>query len=96
MSFKTMAITGILCDIFGLDDLPSTVSQVSVLWLHNPRLIDRTRMHPIARRAVAEYNRSRPAASDARGLIAVAFGTSWLFYSFFSFLFNSLLWKSQN
>lgn len=76
VSSTTIAITGILVDVFGLDDLPSPSTQlkaVSVLWLHNPRLGDRTRMHPMAKRAVSEYNKTRSSKST-RGLIAVAFG----------------------
>lgn len=84
VSSRTIAITGILVDVFGLDDLPPTsqLTHVSVLWLHNPRLGDRTRMHPMAKRVVSEYNRTRPTTST-RGLIAVAFGTPTIFLPFF-------------
>lgn len=83
ISTRTLAVTGILVDVFGLDELTlSTLTHVSVLWLHNPRLGNRTRMAPIAKRVVAEYNKVRPSGST-RGLIAAAFGT-WA--SFFSFL----------
>lgn len=71
VSFQTIAITGILVDVFGLDDL-SPLTHLSVLWLHNPRLGDRTRMHYMAKRAVSEYNKTKPPQST-RGLIAVAF-----------------------
>lgn len=76
VSLKTIAVTGILVDIFGLEELPSSpvLTHVSVLWLHNPRLGDRARMAPIAKRVVAEYNKARPSGST-RGLIAAAFGT---------------------
>lgn len=74
VSMQTLAVTGILVDVYGLDELPSpTLTHVSVLWLHNPRLGDRTRMAPIAKRTVAEYNKLR-AGSSTRGLIAAAFG----------------------
>lgn len=75
VSMKTIAVTGILVDVFGLEELPSSPAptHVSVLWLHNPRLGDRTRMAPIAKRVVAEYNKARPSGST-RGLIAAAFG----------------------
>lgn len=75
VSMKTIAVTGILVDVFGLEELPSpsALTHVSVLWLHNPRLGDRTRMAPIAKRVVAEYNKARPSGST-RGLIAAAFG----------------------
>lgn len=75
ISMQTMAITGILADIYGLDELPddSILTHVSVLWLHNPRLADKSRMAPLAKRSVGEYNRTK-AAGSSRGLIAVAFG----------------------
>lgn len=70
VSFRTIAVTGILADVFGLDDLPPATTHLSVLWLHNPRLGDRTRMHALAQRTVHEYNQAR---RSSRGLIAVAF-----------------------
>lgn len=73
VSVKTLAVTGILVDVYGLEELPSNLSHVSVLWLHNPRLGTKERMTPMAQRAVGEYNTARPAAST-RGLIAAAFG----------------------
>lgn len=93
VSLQTIAVTGILCDVFGLEELPPTKGQnkkltnLSVLWLHNPRLGDRARMHPMARRAVSEYNRTKP-ANSTRGLIAVAFGelNIYFFPPVFSFL----------
>ncbi|KUI58443.1 hypothetical protein VP1G_05722 [Cytospora mali] len=72
VSLKTIAVTGILCDIYGLEDLPSNLTHVSVLWLHNPRLGSKERMAHIAQRAVGEYNRTR-VDGRTRGLIAVAF-----------------------
>ncbi|KAI3392668.1 hypothetical protein diail_5308 [Diaporthe ilicicola] len=72
VSVKTLAVTGIMVDVYGLEELPSSLSHVSVLWLHNPRLGTKARMAPMAQRAVGEYNATRPAAST-RGLIAAAF-----------------------
>lgn len=72
VSFQTIAITGILVDIFGLDDLSPLTTHLSVLWLHNPRLGDRTRMHHLAKRAVSQHNQTKSPQST-RGLIAVAF-----------------------
>lgn len=73
VSMKTIAVTGILCDIYGLEDLPAHLAHVSVLWLHNPRMGNKERMAHIAQRAVGEYNRTR-ASESTRGFIAVAFG----------------------
>ncbi|KAF3761167.1 hypothetical protein M406DRAFT_268223 [Cryphonectria parasitica EP155] len=72
VSVITLAITGIVVDVYGLEEVPSSLTHVSVLWLHNPRLGDRGRMAPMAKRTVGEYNKTRPAGST-RGLLAVAF-----------------------
>lgn len=77
VSMQTLAVTGILVDVYGLDELPlPRPTHVSVLWLHNPRLGDRARMAPVARRVVGEYHsRVRAGAGvSTRGLIAAAFG----------------------
>lgn len=73
VSVKTLAVTGIMVDVYGLDELPSNLTHVSVLWLHNPRLGTKARMAPMAHRAVSEYNATRQ-PSSTRGLIAAAFG----------------------
>lgn len=83
VSMRTIAITGILCDIYGLEDLPSNLTHVSVLWLHNPRMGNKERMAHIAQRAVGEYNSTR-AGESTRGFIAAAFGTL------------PLIWKPQS
>lgn len=72
VSMKTITITGILVDVYGLDELPAPVTHVSVLWLHNPRLGSKERMSDIAQRCVGAYN-STPGMSSQRGLIAAAF-----------------------
>lgn len=73
VSVKTLAVTGIMVDVYGLEELPPGLTHVSVLWLHNPRLGTKERMAPMAQRAVSEYNATKQAAST-RGLIAAAFG----------------------
>ncbi|PSR80564.1 hypothetical protein BD289DRAFT_346395, partial [Coniella lustricola] len=78
VSMQTIAITGILVDIYGLEELPfasqdnPTPTKVSVLWLHNPRLGDRSRMAFMAKHVIGEYNKTRPEGAN-RGLIAAAF-----------------------
>ncbi|CAN8106467.1 unnamed protein product [Discula destructiva] len=73
VSMQTLAITGILVDAYGLDELSTnSLTHVSVLWLHNPRLGDKERMAPMAKRVVGEYNRTK-ANGSTRGLIACAF-----------------------
>lgn len=73
VSVKTLAVTGIMVDIYGLEELPQNLTHVSVLWLHNPRLDTKARMAPMAQHVLSEYNTKRQTAST-RGLIAVAFG----------------------
>lgn len=80
VSVKTLAVTGILVDVYGLEELPSNLTHVSVLWLHNPRLGTKARMAPMAHRAVGEYNATRQ-PSSTRGLIAAAFGEQSPFLS---------------
>lgn len=77
VSVKTIAVTGIMVDVYGLEELPSNLTHVSVLWLHNPRLGTKARMAPMAQRAVSEYNTTKQATSE-RGLIAAAFGEQFL------------------
>lgn len=78
VSMQTMTITGLLVDVYGLDEVPANLTHVSVLWLHNPRLGDKARMAPMAKRVVGEYNKVR-ASGCTRGLIAAAFGMLALF-----------------
>jgi hypothetical protein len=73
VSVKTIAVTGIMVDVYGLEELPSNLTHVSVLWLHNPRLGTKARMAFMAQRAVSEHNASKQAGST-RGLLAAAFG----------------------
>lgn len=73
ISLRTIPVTGVLVDIYGLDELPAHLTHVSVVWLHNPRLANRSNMAPLAKRVVGEYNATR--GSSSRGLIAAAFGT---------------------
>lgn len=73
VSMTTLPITGLLVDVYGLDELPATLTHASVLWLHNPRLGDKARMAPLAKHIVGGYNATRPAGTT-RGLIAAAFG----------------------
>ncbi|KAJ9156571.1 Alpha/beta-hydrolase [Pleurostoma richardsiae] len=78
ISSTTLPITGLLVDIYGLDELPPTATSVSCLWLHHPRLRTRGDMAAIAARCVSAYNDSLGGGSGAspggkRGLIAAAF-----------------------
>jgi pimeloyl-ACP methyl ester carboxylesterase len=63
-------IAGILCNVYGLDELSSSTRPVTCLWLLHPRLSNSTRMEPIGAAAIAAWN-SQP--NQRRGLIAVSF-----------------------
>lgn len=74
LSKKIFAIAGILCTVYGLDELPSKTSSVSCLWLLHPRLGTQERMEPIARHTIAAWNeRDSSSPSHSKGLIAVSF-----------------------
>lgn len=72
VSVATMAMAGLLVDVYGLDELPAdAAAPVTCLWLLHARTRTRARMADVARRAVAAWNAApRPAA---RGLVALAF-----------------------
>jgi len=63
-------IAGILCNVYGLDELQSTIRPVSCLWLLHPRLQSMSNMEPIGAAAITAWN-SQP--NRERGLIAVSF-----------------------
>ena len=78
LSRKTVPIAGILCTVFGLDELPKEISDVACLWLLHPRLETHECMAGVATAVVDDWNRrlkSRviPSSTKAKGLIAVSF-----------------------
>jgi hypothetical protein len=76
VSSQTLTIAGILVTIHGLDELPSSPSNVACLWLLNPRLQTKETMAPIARRVISTWNKrlqDGPAGKHPKGLIAAAF-----------------------
>ena len=73
-------IAGIPVIVYGLDELPSAVNNVAVLWLLHPRLQTHACMAPLASACLAHWReqqkrRDDPAQAAAAelGLIAVAF-----------------------
>lgn len=70
VSKKTIPMAGLLVDVYGLDELP-TSSPVTCLWLLHPRTQTRGRMHDIASRTLSAWHASKN--SSTRGLIALAF-----------------------
>ncbi|KAM7196501.1 hypothetical protein V8F20_006975 [Naviculisporaceae sp. PSN 640] len=66
-------MTGLLVDVYGLDELPSPEKcpRISCLWLHHPRTRSKENMADIAARCVAAWNDLK--STNGRGLIALAF-----------------------
>jgi hypothetical protein len=71
VSKQTMHMTGLLVDVYGLDELDPSATRVSVIWLHNPRTRAKEDMADIATRLVGAWQGS--AHRHRRGLIALAF-----------------------
>ncbi|KAL9054276.1 MAG: hypothetical protein Q9162_004234 [Coniocarpon cinnabarinum] len=75
VSQNTYAVGGIICDVFGLDEVPNDVQDVSCLWLLNPRLSKKEHMEPLAHLIVSAWNDklSQKHGQGRQGLIACAF-----------------------
>lgn len=76
VSKKTFTIAGILTTVFGLEELPSQLSEVACLWLLHPRLQTQACMEPIAGSTIGDWNkriREGRAGRSPKGLIAVSF-----------------------
>lgn len=76
VSVSTYTIAGISVHVYGLEQLPkngekSIKTDVSCLYLLNPRLCDHTFMTSIAKAVLCDYYTSKSAVK--RGLICVAF-----------------------
>jgi hypothetical protein len=64
-------IAGILTTVYGLEELPSNVTELSCLWLLHPRLQIEASMAPVAAQAIHHWNSRR--GHSGKGLIAVSF-----------------------
>lgn len=75
VSKTTIPVTGLLVDVYGLDELPTGATAVSCLWLHHGRLGNKNDMATIAALALSAWHArsSNTTSSSSRGLIAVAF-----------------------
>ncbi|KAK3491390.1 hypothetical protein B0T13DRAFT_422479 [Neurospora crassa] len=74
ISLKTIPMAGLLVDVYGLDELPASVSRVSCLWLHHQRTRNKDHMREIAARCVGAWNESTGSEKKKeRGLIALAY-----------------------
>ena len=73
-SKHTFPIAGILCNVYGLEQLPADVANVSCLWLLHPRLSKKEHMEPVAHAMISAWNdKLANMKSHRQGLIAVAF-----------------------
>lgn len=71
VSSTVYPIAGILTTVHGLEELPSDVKEVAVLWLLHPRLQVQACMAPIAAQSINQWNSKR--GKSGKGLIAVSF-----------------------
>ncbi|PHH64248.1 hypothetical protein CDD81_4862 [Ophiocordyceps australis] len=72
VSMSTMAMAGLLVDVYGLSELsPDATRATTCLWLLHPRLRTRSSMADIARRAVSAWNAQEE--EEERGVLALAF-----------------------
>lgn len=78
VSKKVFSIAGIITTVYGLEELPSNIRDVTCLWLLHPRLQTQECMEPIAASTILDWNsRLRDGAASngqaSKGLIAVSF-----------------------
>lgn len=71
VSVDTHTIAGISVHVYGLEQLPKNVRNVSCLYLMNPRLCNHHFMTGIAKTALEDHYKSEVAAK--RGLIAATY-----------------------
>ncbi|KAK3059164.1 hypothetical protein LTR09_000730 [Extremus antarcticus] len=72
---NTIAVAGILCDVFGLDDLPSDCDEITCLWALHGRTLDRSWLHPSILETLHKHRERRTSERKGQqgGLIAVCF-----------------------
>ncbi|MCJ1437182.1 hypothetical protein MMC27_006567 [Xylographa pallens] len=76
LSKKTYVIAGILCTVYGYDELLPETTDVACLWLLNPRLQTQACMEPVAFSAINHWNQRLEQKQDRhefQGLIAISF-----------------------
>ncbi|KAH8893389.1 hypothetical protein GQ53DRAFT_112756 [Thozetella sp. PMI_491] len=74
VSKQTIAMAGLLVDVYGIDELAPSASHISCLWLHNPREKTKEDMGDIAHRTVGAWNaRVASGLDQERGLVALAY-----------------------
>ncbi|ESZ96499.1 hypothetical protein SBOR_3121 [Sclerotinia borealis F-4128] len=72
VSEKTFHIAGILTTVYGLQEVTTSCTSISCLWLLHPRLQTKEMMRYIASRCIQEWNQ-QAGSNRTIGLIAVAF-----------------------
>lgn len=78
ISKKDIPVSGLICSVYGLEEIPSQATEVSCLYLLHPRSNTRESMEWAAIGAVAEWNRRLASKQVApseqnKGLVAVSF-----------------------
>jgi len=76
VSRKKFVIGGIICKVYGLDELLPQTERISCIWLLNPRLATQDSMAPLASNLVSSWSSGLKLKSDLiayEGLIAVTF-----------------------
>jgi pimeloyl-ACP methyl ester carboxylesterase len=71
ISKTVYCIAGIRTTVYGLEELPSSVSELACLWLLHPRLATDESMVPMAANAITNWNLVR--GSSSKCLIAISF-----------------------
>lgn len=72
VSEKTFHIAGILTTVYGLEEVSTTCTSISCLWLLHPRLQTKKIMKNVASSCIQGWNQ-QSGSSRTIGLIAVAF-----------------------
>ena len=76
LSKKTFVIAGILCTVYGLEELSPETKNVTCLWLLHPRLQTQACMEPVAYSVIGHWNQrvqQKKERSQLPGLLAVSF-----------------------
>ncbi|KAH6636798.1 hypothetical protein F5144DRAFT_646342 [Chaetomium tenue] len=75
ITVRTLQISGLLVDVYGIYELPPATTHISCLWLHHPRGRRKEDMADIASRCVGAWNGDDDGGKRARtrGLVALAY-----------------------
>ncbi|KAH8650758.1 hypothetical protein BGZ61DRAFT_375485 [Ilyonectria robusta] len=74
VSQREFCVSGIITTVHGLDELPTAITEVAVLWLLHPRLERSETMDPLAGIAISDWNERCKKDRDRanKGLLAVS------------------------